>query len=135
MTGVIWIVQVVHYPLFSQVGEDGYVEYQRLHMQKITWVVMPAMLFELITAVGLVIPDLLGLGSLESINELALSWLNLFGLIIIWASTALLQVPNHAKLLKGFEREAHSNLVCWNWIRTIVWSVRVAVLFYLAVSA
>ena len=29
MTGVIWIVQTVHYPLFARVGRDEFREYAR----------------------------------------------------------------------------------------------------------
>ena len=50
MAGVIWIVQVVHYPLFARVGAAGYAAYQGAHVRLITYVVLPAMLVELATA-------------------------------------------------------------------------------------
>jgi hypothetical protein len=36
MTGVIWIVQTVHYPLFALLGRDGFGEYAREHQRRIT---------------------------------------------------------------------------------------------------
>lgn len=136
MTGVIWIVQVVHYPLFANVGVLGYPEYQRLHMRKITWVVLPAMLLEAVSAGLLCMPELVGLERvfLEE-NMRILLWANVLLLGVIWASTAFLQVPLHSKLSQNFGRGVHARLVRSNWIRTIVWSVRLGLVFYLAMTA
>ena len=126
---------MVHYPLFSKVGERGYAEYQRLHMRKISWVVMPVMVLELVTAVLLLVPQLVGVeGIIEVVKVRSILWLNLAALGLIWVSTVLLQVPEHAKLTDGFERAAHNRLVRWNWIRTIIWSGRALGLLYLVVS-
>ena len=43
MTGVIWVVQVVHYPLFARVGVDGFREYEQSHQRRISLVVGIAM--------------------------------------------------------------------------------------------
>ena len=136
MTGVIWIVQVVHYPLFAKVGEASYVEYQQAHMKRITWVVLPAMGLELITGITLVVPNLMDSIALESSKpalnlDSSLLWGNLLGLVLIWLSTALLQVPQHAKLLEGFNAVPHEKLVRWNWVRTVVWSLRLLLLIYI----
>ena len=39
MVGLIWMVQVVHYPLLDDVGEQNYVRYQQRHQSNITYVV------------------------------------------------------------------------------------------------
>ena len=44
--------------------------------------------------------------------------------VVIWASTFFLQVPQHGKLSLGFDAAAHASLVSSNWIRTIAWSLR-----------
>lgn len=121
MTGVIWIIQVVHYPLFARVGVAGYAAYQTAHMRLITWVVGPVMLLELVSGVGW---WWFGGGGV--------ALLDLGALALIWASTALLQVPAHERLLERFEPGAHRRLVGTNWIRTILWSGRGFGLFYLA---
>ena len=51
MTGLIWFVQVVHYPLFGNVGDEQFKTYEELHQRLTTWVVVPAMLVEIATAV------------------------------------------------------------------------------------
>ena len=42
MVGLIWFVQVVHYPLFARV-EQGFIAYEQIHQQRTTWVVAPLM--------------------------------------------------------------------------------------------
>jgi hypothetical protein len=29
MVGLIWVIQIVHYPLFTSVGSDSFAEYER----------------------------------------------------------------------------------------------------------
>ncbi len=136
MTGVIWIIQVVHYPLFEKVGALGYSEYQEAHMKRITWIVMPIMLIELVSGVLLSVftIDGRGLSDLDGIPE-QLLWANLIGLGLIWASTILIQVPAHMTLRNRFENSAYQRLVRTNWIRTILWSIRLMLVFYLVVSS
>lgn len=43
---------------------------------------------------------------------------------LIWASTALVQVPLHERLVEGFSEDAAARLVRTNWVRTIAWSLR-----------
>lgn len=50
MTGVIWFVQVVHYPLFAEVGRAEFAQYEASHSGLTTLIVAPLMLVELITA-------------------------------------------------------------------------------------
>ena len=45
MVGVIWFVQVVHYPLFSRVGGEGFALYSKAH-SRLTTYVGPPMLVE-----------------------------------------------------------------------------------------
>ena len=54
MTGLIWFVQVVHYPLLANVGADGFAAYAQRHSSLTTWVAGPAMLIELGAAMALV---------------------------------------------------------------------------------
>lgn len=117
MVGLIWIVQIVHYPLFANVGPDGFARYQQLHQWRITFVVGPVMLVEAASAL------LLAWYPPPTINpEWILAGIGL--VIVIWASTAFLQVPCHAKLESGFDPDAHRRLVQFNWIRTVAWSAR-----------
>lgn len=123
MTGLIWMVQVVHYPLMDGVGNDLFVAYESRHTQAITWIVLPVMLLEL------------GLAFLFLFLDVPFSktWLmTAFVLVvIIWASTFFLQVPQHEQLSQYFDADAHQRLVRTNWIRTIAWTVRSIILLVL----
>jgi uncharacterized membrane protein len=115
MTGVIWIIQILHYPLFNMIGRENFVAYEAAHTNLITLVVMPAMLLELIfTAIIFFAPP----ANIPS----GLNWLNAVLLAIIWLSTAFLQVPQHSILSSGFDEKAYRMLVNSNWIRTVAWS-------------
>ena len=117
MFGAIWIVQVVHYPLFGLVGESTWTSYEAQHQSRITLVVGPAMVAELATAVWLAVRPFPGVPAWVFVLGAALVGL-------VWASTALLQVPLHASLSAAFSGEAHTRLVATNWIRTALWSAR-----------
>ncbi len=40
LAGMIWTVQVVHYPLFDLVGADSFVTYEAAHSIRITWLLL-----------------------------------------------------------------------------------------------
>jgi hypothetical protein len=120
MTGLIWIVQVVHYPLFAKVGLDVFPAYSRAHQTLITLVVGPPMLLEAATAVLLVVARPAGV-------SVTLAWAGLAILVVVWLSTAALQVPAHAKLVSGFDAATADFLVRSNWIRTIGWTARAGI--------
>ena len=46
MGGLIWFVQVVHYPMFAAVGDDEFVSYEAHHTQRTARVVGPIMAVE-----------------------------------------------------------------------------------------
>lgn len=125
MTGVIWFVQVVHYPLFSRVGVIEFVGYEEAHQRLISFVVIPLMVAELATAIALV--------SWLRPMEIPLI-LPVMGLVLlagIWLSTFLLQVPQHDALSRGFDIHAHWWLVATNWIRTIAWTARSVIVLWM----
>lgn len=117
MTGVIWFVQLVHYPLFGEVGRQGFGRYAARHARLTTPVVAPPMLLELISAIALALRP-------PSVVAPAEAWLGLALVIAIWLSTAALQIPAHSALQQGFNAPAHRRLVASNWLRTAGWSLR-----------
>lgn len=123
MTGLIWFVQIVHYPLYNEVGPDHFTRYEEQHNRLTTWVVGPVMLIELATALALIRWSPADSGSL--------SWIAAGLLAVIWLSTAFLQVPAHNSLTRAFSDEAWQTLVRTNWIRTIAWTTRSAILLSL----
>lgn len=117
LTGLIWIVQLVHYPLFAHVDRARFTAFEAEHCRRISWIVMPAMLSELATGVWLVAEPPAALAS-------AWAWVGLALLAVIWGSTAHFSVPCHRVLERGFDERAHRRLVATNWIRTLAWSAR-----------
>ncbi len=129
MAGVIWVVQLVHYPLMRLVSPSEWLEYEQQHRRRITLVVGPAMLLELASAV------LLALRSLtheQPRPALALGGLAL--VLCVWLSTALFQAPLHLKLSERFDALDHERLVRTNWVRTAAWSLRALIAGWLLAS-
>lgn len=125
MCGLIWFVQLVHYPLMKEVAATGFVRYERRHQRATTRVVAPAMLLELMTAIALAIACGPGTARL-----LAIANLGLLGLI--WASTLFIQMPIHKRLGRGYDAALIDRLVLSNWLRTGLWSVRSFLVLWLA---
>ena len=117
MVGLIWIIQIVHYPLFALVGAEGFAAYAQSHQFRITWIVAPLMGVELVTAVLLALYPPAG-------AERWWLWLGVGLVAVSWLTTALLSVPQHETLSRGFQQQAYTTLVVTNWIRTAAWTVR-----------
>jgi hypothetical protein len=116
MMGIIWFVQIVHYPLLQRVGTEVFREYHAAHTTLTSWVVAGPMLLELISSAALL--------WLRPPNiSRALLIVNLLVVCGLWISTAFVQVPLHNKLANGFDSSVHRGLVRWNWVRTILWTL------------
>ena len=115
MTGFIWTVQLVHYPLFDRVGEEAFPAYETAHNRLFLLVAGPGILATLATAVLLIFvrPQQVPLAAV-------ILGLALFAVIVV--STALFQAPQHQALSGGFDRDAYNFLLNTNWIRTAAWS-------------
>lgn len=124
MTGLIWSVQVVHYPLFAAINQDKFTAYEQQHTKLTTWVVAPPMFIEAVTAVLLFWFRPAGIMTWQLCVGLTL-------VVIIWLSTAFLQVPCHKLLSRGFEPAVHQRLVATNWIRTAAWSLRALLVLWI----
>lgn len=116
MAGALWVVQIAIYPLFSAIGRDDFPGYHRRYTRRMGCVVAPLMLLEAGTALLL---WWAGAGS----PGLALS----LGLLAVaWVSTLAVQVPLHRRLATGYDTGLHQRLVLSNWIRTLGWTARAA---------
>lgn len=120
MSGIIWFVQIVYYPLFSRVGAGEFSAYSVAHSRLTTYVVGPPMLIEAASTVLLMFVRPTGI-------PVYLAWIGLILLAVVWLSTAMLQVPRHTKLGLAFDRTEWASLVATNWVRTAAWSLRAVV--------
>jgi len=117
MVGVIWYVQLVHYPLFYLADESRFIDFEAQHTRRTSWVVIPPMLAELVTAFLLLVSRPAAISFTNATTGMGL-------VVLIWFSTFLLQVPQHEILSKGYNQQACIKLVNTNWIRTVAWSAR-----------
>ena len=58
-------------------------------------------------------------------------WLGFALLLVVWGSTALIQMPLHARLARGFDMLLIERLVATNWLRTLAWSARAALVLWM----
>lgn len=128
MAGLIWFVQVVHYPLFNAVGEHESVPYAHEHQRRTSYVVGAPMAVEGVTALLLFFRPPRGLGSVWPFVGLVL-------LGIVHASTVFLQVPQHGRLAQAHDPERVRFLVRSNWIRTVGWTARAVLAAVLVIAA
>jgi hypothetical protein len=115
LTGLIWFVQVVHYPLFARVGERAWPAYHARHTRATTWVVAAPMAVDLATSAWLVVERPAGVGMSAAVAGLALA-------AVTWAVTGLAAVPLHDRLARGHDRPAIRRLVRVNAVRTAAWT-------------
>ena len=117
LVGLIWTIQVVHYPLFALVGTTEFQRYEREHATRMTWLVAPLMLLELGIAIALVV---------ARPPKVApwLTWSGLGLVALVWIITFGVSMPCHQRLSGGFDVAAHRRLVATNWLRTGAWTVR-----------
>ena len=118
MTGLIWIIQLLHYPSYRYIQVEKFTDYQRFHTHRITYIVGPVMLSEVLSGIYLTV-----------LNDWTTFYtLNFIGLCIIWLSTLFFSIPAHNKLNEGFNDKTISNLLKTNWIRTLTWTIRAILL-------
>jgi uncharacterized membrane protein len=124
MTGLIWFVQIVHYPLYDRIGSEHFVEYERVHCSLTTLVVAPVMLTELFTGLALFADKPKFAGTIELVANMVL-------LGLIWLSTMFIADQLHGQLGVQFSPQVHRSLVLWNWLRTVAWTIRGLLLAYI----
>ena len=117
MIGLIWMVQVVHYPMLGRISAHEPSTAALDHQRRISWVVGPLMAVEGVTALILLVsrPDTMGWPA---------AWAAACLLGVALLSTVLLQVPLHGQLAAGHDDKVIRKLISTNWIRTAAWTAR-----------
>ncbi len=127
MVGLIWMVQIVHYPMLAEYSALAPSTAAVGHQRRISWVVGPLMVAEGITALVLLFDRPATMGA-------ASAWLAAGLLGVALLSTVLVQVPLHSRLAGGHDAEAARRLVATNWVRTVAWTARGIVLALVLVN-
>ena len=115
MFGVIITTQIVNYPLLLDFLKSDFNDLHNSYVNKISKIVIPSMLLELLIALYLVY------------NGIYLSYINFGLLIIIYISTFLIQVPIHDNVKHSANMSLIKKLIFSNWIRTFCWFFKTVV--------
>lgn len=120
--GQIWLVQIVVYPLFAQVGEADYVRYHRFYSRHIPLpVIIPGFASFLLPVplvlYGPVVPHWMSAANIAA---------GVVGLLV----TVLLEIPRHSRLEKAGKNETTiAELIRYNWPRTLSISAQAVITF------
>ena len=121
LCGLIWFVQIVHYPLLADVDPGGFPRYHERHSALTTRVVALPMILDLGLSGLLIRRHPVGF-------DTSWAWLGFALALATWACTFGLSVPLHRRLGVGHERAALARLVATNWPRTVAWTAHLALL-------
>ncbi len=114
---LIWVVQLYLYPKFNRIESVRFVAWHKRYMERITLLVAPLMLGQLVVAIVFLL------------TELSLSSGVYFGLVALtWALTCIVAASLHKQLQEdGKDAATINRLLNWNWLRTLVWTAIVFV--------
>ncbi len=121
LTGLIWYVQIVHYPLLAQIGVGEFARYHAAHSTLTTRVVALPMLLELGLSGALLLYRPVGLAP-------AFAWAGFALAMAVWLCTFFVSVPLHSQLGAGHDVAVIGRLVATNWLRVVAWSAHLALL-------
>ena len=117
MVGLIWVMQIVHYPMLGEFSQHFPAVAFEQHQRLITPLVGPPMALEGVTALILLVSRP---GTMSALS----AWVAATLLGVALLSTIVLQVPIHAKLVERHDPQLVEQLVATNWIRTVAWTAR-----------
>lgn len=126
MFGVIWVIQLVHYPLFAGLDESTLGEWHKFHTRRITYLVAPLMVGELALSIGYAWMA----ASLAGFVALVLT-------VGVWIATFTWSVPLHESLAQiesdsgANLREIIRRLVLTNWARSLLYTLKAILLIVL----
>jgi len=127
MFGVIWVMQVVHYPLMRFASGEQFARFETEHQTRISWVVGPLMLIEGVCVLAFLFAPPAGL-------PWWLPWAGAGVEAIAIGTTVFVSAPLHGRLNAHFDQATLDRLVATNWIRTIAWTCRAAVAIAMLVA-
>ena len=109
---LIWVVQLIVYPVFRQIESGSFSTWHRSYCNKIGFFVLPLMVAQLIESAS----ACFFVGAI-------FDWTKLSAVLCTWIATFFVSAPLHRKLAKyGKDQILIGRLVSTNWIRTFLWS-------------
>lgn len=113
LTGLAWFLQIVHLPLLLQTSPSSFPEYIRRQRRRNTMVMVVPMTVELLATAWMW--RVYAATALE---------------IVILVTTFGFYMPSHIRLTRGYDEAGIRRLIALNWIRTLSWTGRAAILWW-----
>lgn len=120
MFGVIWVIQLIHYPSFASINASAFQNFHNQHTAAMGIIVGPVMVLELLVSAWLLNYEV----NLISVSNFVL-------VLSLWILTFFVSVPLHNKLAQTQDLTVIQNLISTNWPRTALWSLRAILASYL----
>jgi hypothetical protein len=121
MTGMIWSMQILEYPLFALVGTKEFPAYHARHNRGLPFVIAPSV----IAFVSAVVLIFIRPSSIPQWSVITAAVLDL----VIIGYTAAREAPLHARLdREGLAPAVIRDLTQGNWVRTILWTANALIL-------
>jgi hypothetical protein len=117
MCGVIWAMQLVHYPAFLWIPLEKLGAFERFRARRVWWIILPVLASELLSGAFL---------AFQTQNSIFI--LNFFLNLVLWVFTFFVSVPLHKKIDLDPKSIWVQQLIFTNWPRAVLWSFRVALL-------
>lgn len=117
LVGILFVTQLITYPSFLAFDSHTFIDFHKRYTMNISFIVIPFMVGELFSLIYLNYID----------SDL---FLPLGILLIIWLFTFIILVPIHNKLSLNHNISLINRLIDYNWFRTILWTVKLIILFY-----
>jgi len=109
---VIWLVQLIVYPVFRYVDESRFAIWHQGYCNKISFFVLPLMFAQLIEA-----------ASACFFEGGVLDWSKMVAVLGVWIVTFFVSAPCHRRLShSGQDQVVIESLLFTNWMRTFLWS-------------
>ena len=124
LTGLIWCVQLINYPLFPWVDREKFCDFEKKYQKRISLLLFPLIVLECFFAILMLTVAREGVDRILTCILFAL-------LLFVWFSTFCLQIPEHIELSHGFSLKNIKRLILTNWIRTAAWTLRSILLLWL----
>lgn len=115
MVGLIWVIQLVHYPSFKYVDPLQFSLFHENHTFYMGIIAAPLMILELT------------LSTILAYKYKIYIWPFLI-VLVIWVSTFCIQVPFHAQLEESMSLDVIGKLIDSNWLRTVLWTTKAFIL-------
>jgi len=117
--GIETYVFTIAYPGFGRVGEREFADLHAFHANRITYSIGPALIVafgaNVLVAIGSAARHERGLGIAAALAG---------GFVLAW--TAFVQVPNHGRLARGYDRQTLAALARAEWPRALATVVQAA---------